>query len=115
MVNVVGKKNQKFLTLVKEISYNISEISDSKVTSNINRWYNVFTGNNLYFYFQPHKDKYEIFSAIRPQRQARWTGYLYRPRHMRFHLLDYTKQNYGELETARRSHSKYVDNHSRTT
>ena len=37
---------------------------------------------------------------IRPQLQARWKGFLYGPCHMRLHLLDYTKENYAELETA---------------
>ena len=50
-------------------------------------------------HFQPHKDKYEIFSAIRPQLQARRKGFLYGPHHMCLHLLDYMKENYGELET----------------
>ena len=54
-------------------------------------------GNN-YYIFQPHKDKNEIFSSIRPQINVSRKGFLYGPRHMRKHIIEYTKENYTELE-----------------
>ena len=56
--------------------------------------------NEIYKYFlQPHKDKNELFAAIRPQLMpSKKKNLLYGPRHMRMHLLEYTKENFVELE-----------------
>ena len=38
-----------------------------------------------------------MFSAIRPQLLSSKRGFIYGPRHMRLHVIDYTKKNYSEL------------------
>ena len=49
------------------------------------------------YHFQPHRDKNELFAAVRPQLEVEQRGFLYSPRHMREHLLDYTQSNHDIL------------------
>ena len=58
-------------------------------------------------YFQPHKDKNELFSAFRPQILVKRKGGLYGPRHMRQHLIEYTEANHDHLETVLSDNLRY--------